>query len=328
MGHFFILPAAVFRAPALKTFFSAAGVAFLGLAFALKPDTYDLLAYLDYFEAPYLADIGFYLITVGLGKIGFAPSGILVFVQTLITATVLLNVRIVSIRRDFFPAFLLVFGSIFFILSSQNVLRQGLSVAIATLAYILLIKKIRGATIPLCLFFISLSVHFWTIILVALMVLELVLNSLDGHSKKNSQYLVLGFLCGLLSLFIIDGLGASDVYLDVNFAWEGGRTSTLLKLSVYILMFGSLHFLAGDIFRSNAFFKRIYSVRVLIFGFSLPLAVYGEIFSRMQVFFYSFESLLLVWLYCSGKSKANVALVIFAVSYAFAPNALNILNGM
>jgi EpsG family len=326
VAHLFVLPVTISRAPSIVKFCSLAGLLLIILALALKPNTYDLIAYLDYFSEPFPTDIGFYFLSSVLVSIGLAPVGILLLFQLLIAFILYLVVVVAAPKKDLGLSLFLVFGSLFFILASQNILRQGLSVCLAMLAYVVLLKNNKRFLTSSCLVFISLTIHIWTIILLLLMALEFLLNSFGKNSLKQLYCFSFGLLLGLVSLFIVGKLGASEIYLDANFSWEGNRTSSMAKLAIYAAIFFTTHYLVGNLFNLEGFLKRIYSMRILIFSFSLPLAIYGEVFSRIQVFFYAFEALILIWLYFLNKSRAKFALIFIAIAYAFAPNALNILT--
>lgn len=308
--------------------FLVSGLVIIGFVLFLKPNTYDLIAYLDFFNQPFPTDIGFYNAVLLMNYFGFTENFTLLIFQSAILTALLFVLYVVIEDTKFSSNLFLVCCSLFFILATQNILRQGISVSFALLAYSFFIRKSGWRSARYALMLISISFHFWTIILCGLFLIEFFLRFVKRRIYFRSGFwaeFIIGSFLGFMALFFISTLNVSEVYIDSAYEWEGNRTSVLLRAIAYSTVFYAIHFIIHNLYINNPY-RCFYSLRVLIFSFTLPLVFHPEVFSRIQVFYIAVELIIFSTLYYSCSVKKRVAFLVLLASYSFAPNAWNILT--
>lgn len=135
-----------------------------------------------------------------------------------------------------------------------------------------------------------------------------------------------GMLIGLVAMTLVNYVGASENYLNGHSDWEVNRVSVYLKIVPYGVMFLIINFLIAREFSQNLFLKRIYLIRCMIFGFSFPFLIYAEIFSRIIVFFYAIELLMMISMIHLNSYRVKLAFVTIFSAYAIAINVWNIIS--
>jgi hypothetical protein len=240
----------------------------------------------------------------------------------------------------------LILGSVFFILGSQNTLRQFLSLSIVVLA--MSMCSSRRYVICFLLIVLSALFHKWGPILglfgVMLIVLGKITEIIPFIQKRKifSLYAneILSFFLGISVVILIKGIAVLGLFnSDLPFLPDlkpflilqdqfqaAERLSASVKLSAIIIIFLISEVVLGRCPRHPEGVN-IRSLRRRMFFFVCPLVVYPEIFSRVVVFYWAIETVFLVWAFSSDRFRTRLSAGIVFCSYGFAPNAINVLIG-
>lgn len=307
-----------------RSSYAFVGILIISYILLFKPLTYDLPVYINFFENPYPTDIGFNFITNLLIRVGFAANGALVVCQFLIFFLILLGCYSESYKNNFLLVVLVILGSVFFIIASQNIIRQGISISLAIIGCNQLFKKNNINIFNSVFFAFSILIHFWTIIFVIIILICFFYNNFMKIKYLNNFFC--GMLIGLVAMTLVNYVGASENYLNGHSDWEVNRVSVYLKIVPYGVMFLIINFLIAREFSQNLFLKRIYLIRCMIFGFSFPFLIYAEIFSRIIVFFYAIELLMMISMIHLNSYRVKLAFVTIFSAYAIAINVWNIIS--
>ena len=238
----------------------------------------------------------------------------------------------------------IILGSIFFLIGSQNSLRQFLAISIVLLAVSVL--QTRRYLVSAVLILLSAAFHrfapFIGIIAVFLVILGNLPGIRDGQSKLSAVSITradgLALVAGLVIVFVCKAILVFDfIYLlDMPLISELRtyifgefdsieRLSLPIKLIVIIALFFLSELLIGTTDGSG--FVNIRCLRRRVLVFSLPFAIFPEIFSRMLILYWAVEVLFLIWAFSSSHVRIRAAAVLIFVCYGVAPNGLNILVG-
>jgi hypothetical protein len=238
-----------------------------------------------------------------------------------------------------------ILGSVFFILGSQNVLRQFLGVSIVVLALSMLTSRHYITCMVLVL--LSGAFHKWAPILGLLGVFLTVIGNVGTRdysiqpaspihwSLAEMISLAAGIatilLIKLIMVFgiyhmpipLVDDLKSYVIRADEFESLE--RISSFIKAGAIFVIFSSSELFLGKISRSDGTNIRLLRRRLLIF--LIPFLIYPEIFSRLIVLYWAMETIFVVWALNSEKLRSRLAGATVFVAYGFAPNAINVLIG-
>jgi hypothetical protein len=240
----------------------------------------------------------------------------------------------------------LILGSIFFFLGSQNTVRQFMGVAVGLGAAGCFIKKNYLASVTLIIF--SGLFHRWGPLLGAELVTLQLLTKFGsrnlghriggiGRAILVSDILALGLGMSTLALIsivatfpvtewdipLVDDLSQ---YLGNAEALRGqDRFSGLSKALVLTTLFFLTEWAGGSIRSVEA--GNIRSLRRATFLFTLPFAVYPEVFGRLLLLYWGVEMIFVLASMLSSERRSRLVGSIVFVSYGVAPNALNVLVG-
>ena len=255
-------------------------------------------------------------------------------------------------RALMLPIATMIAGSIFFLIGSQNAIRQFLGIAFLLSGFAFVQQKfyLRGAISGV----LAMSIHQWVILFAV--ILFLIRGILKGIKLSNQRWAipqatVVGFVTGCCFILTIKGVlvgqGSGLFGLFGLLDYLSAKTSYLSELTHYVRMdtsgnlgrsFGYQKVLAVGVvvlmseiiagLRTAEASQSVRLIRIACFALALPLVIYPEILSRYLFFYFGVEVLFLSWAVNSSVKRHQVAgLLVFSV-YALAPNAINILLGV
>lgn len=321
IGHALLLPSVI--GPRSRFVFSASSFFVLAFVYYNKGYSYDLHWYLEYFEDPWRLEIGFYTITTFLSKsLLLSPGLILLFWQISIFICLYISSRLICNR---FIAIPFILASLFYILASQNAIRQGVSLSIYLVA-VLYFMKHKSWTAYILISIVSLSMHRSAPIFIsASTVFMLLYARMEEHYAARLRFLLIGagVVFGLLLTFLL--YRYSPVYSDANYDWGSERTSSGLKLIAILISF----FISSALIRvQNLGYicRFLLEMRIGWLAILVPLSMAGEAFARVAYFYYLIEAILLIGLSSDRSYRNKLACCFLIASYGLAPNAINILT--
>ena len=242
-----------------------------------------------------------------------------------------------------------ILGSLFFMLGSQNVLRQFLGLIFVIVAICVLFE--RRFLWSLIATTLALSLHHWSIgfmaIFVVLMLAQSIFHRFLGSNSVLPNvfgYAMSGFAIGCIGIFVIKLLlmGALDkvspyvthtisAYSEINqyarmdFSSLSNRAGGFIKL----MLIGCTIIISEIILSTNSLSVRwdVRSYRLGFFGFMVPFGIYPEILSRMMLFYFAIELLYVCGAIVARERRVRVAGAVVFAGYSVAPNGVNILLG-
>jgi hypothetical protein len=208
-------------------------------------------------------------------------------------------------------------------MGSQNVLRQFIAITIVGYSFLSIYQgnKMR------CAIFMILSVlfHFGTVIFVAFS-----LSYFAFRKYRYSVSLPLFFFGGGLMALVLNVIYPELEYLITGFATGDERTGAPLKAVIYfLLIIFSFLIISRSIQVKELLVSVVLKLRFFLFFFSLPLVFLGldEFYSRVIFPLFFFDAILICRSFLRGASQLyNYSSAVLVASYAFAPNALNLLG--
>jgi hypothetical protein len=256
-----------------------------------------------------------------------------------------------SIARTILYCLPIVMGSVFFMIGSQNAVRQFLGMSVILLALSLFVK--RQYLVALILIVLATSLHHWSIVfgifcLVATIGIRFVTTT-SKHSSSISaflKYMTLGLTIGACAVVGIKLIISGSLNYIEMFQYFSANTSYFGELKQYGLMnmsellsrsgVGKKLILVGILFlvselilghtRSTNDFD-IRSFRVVTYSFLIPLSIYPELMSRVLLFYFGVEILFICWAVMREERRARLAGWIVLMGHGFALNSINVLIG-
>jgi hypothetical protein len=256
-----------------------------------------------------------------------------------------------SIARTILYCLPIVMGSVFFMIGSQNAVRQFLGMSVILLALSLFVK--RQYLVALILIVLATSLHHWSIVfgifcLVATIGIRFVTTT-SKHSSSISaflKYMTLGLTIGACAVVGIKLIISGSLNYIEMFQYFSANTSYFGELKQYGLMnmsellsrsgVGKKLILVGILFLvselilghtrcTNDFDIR--SFRVVTYSFLIPLSIYPELMSRVLLFYFGVEMLFICWAVMREERRARLASWIVLMGHGFALNSINVLIG-
>lgn len=227
-----------------------------------------------------------------------------------------------------------ILGSVFFLVGSQNSIRQFLMLACCMVFYVCL-KNRRYCFVAL-FGIAAMTIHKFGFIFVLILMWVMIVPQQIHHrllERKGSIYRT-GILVGLISgcvlavgikLAVWVGVQeiAQYVFLEDSEYWF--RTAALNKLALIMIYVMVVEVIAA---RSTSPIVDHYRyLRLTILSIVAPLVIYPEIFSRLLFLYFLIELFFIVFAITSGVRRYMVSALVIVSGYSFAPNALNILVG-
>jgi len=243
----------------------------------------------------------------------------------------------------------IVMGSVFYMVGSQNSIRQFLSISLIFLAFSLITKKRYIFSIVAVVG--AASIHNWALMFAVVsfpivLVLEKIrLNNIERHSCPFGQKSLglSGLVAGILVVITIETLlslpgneihyligdlrliSDLELYVSMDYSHQLGRISGLSKL----VLVGSL-VVISELILGNRVIRGefdIRSFRMTIFLFIIPLVIYPELLSRLMIFYLAAEMFFVIGNAMVSDTRAKMTSAVIFLTYAIAPNALTILAG-
>ena len=250
-----------------------------------------------------------------------------------------------SSAPDMLLVSILVLGSIFFLLGSQNTLRQFLAMSIVINGIVLAMSRRYFMAILVC--GLSALFHKWAPFLGALAIFIALAVNLELSPARNkgvvsfrpgkSDLLIFSLGCiamiifkaiGVFGLFTLD-LPIVDLFKHYLIAQEQHesleRVSGFTKAALLALLAIISEAVLGT--TDDANFNKARSLRRKVLMFILPLAVYPEIFSRLLIVYWMSELMFIVSALSSRETRIRISGAFVFCVYGIAPNAINVIIG-
>ena len=256
-----------------------------------------------------------------------------------------------SLRQTILYCLPITMGSVFFMIGSQNAVRQFLGMSVILLALSLLSR--RRYLIALIAIVLATSFHQWSSVfgffcLVATIGIRFVTTT-NKYSSSISVFLkniILGLTMGVCAVVGIKLIFSGSLNSIELFQYISGNTSYFGELKQYGLMSTSellsrsdpetklilvgMLFLISELIlgrtRSiNEFDVR--SFRVVTYSFLIPLSIYPELMSRVLFFYFGLEVLFICWTVMREERRARLAGWIVLMGHGVALNSINVLIG-
>ena len=275
--------------------------------------------------------------------------GIIGFVLLYISARLMVFTNSVSEKKiDWSPLLTgsVVLGSVFFLVGSQNSLRQFLAISVLILGISFLSSK-RFYAISIVLILLSGAFHKWVPVIGILIVVTSLIGKLDKIYMSNgnirpfrinkSEWLscLLGIALVLLGkAIIVYGLVHWNIPLIADLKPyvisaeqfdSSERVHALIKAIAIFVVVVCSEILLGN--TSTTGYMDLRGLRRRALALSLPFVIYPEIFSRLLMIYWAIEILFLVSSLSSRDLRIRAGAALIFLSYGIAPNALNILVG-
>ena len=322
----------------LQFFFSIIVFFPIALIYLVKEPTYDLVFYYKYFENAWTyLEPGFRFLVLILNKL-LAANSFLIHIAFQFISMLLIFYTSKKLFFDenqkkknfylFIPVTVITFYTLFYLLGSQNNLRQFIAFIISFIGFLYLLnnQKIKS----LLLFALSMTFHFASIFYFPLFFLIKIF--------KNQRLLIycISFFGGIL-IYSIMVMYLSDHYgvqFYMTFQDQAGFEKDRSGL-IKIILLSLIIFVTNFIFKSCKEFssesiKLLLTFRMTLFSYILIFAMTGlyELWSRIIFAFYFIDLLLISYIaFIKTTQKYRFSCVLIILSYAIAPNAKNILSG-
>ena len=259
-----------------------------------------------------------------------------------------------SITQTILYCLPIVMGSVFFMIGSQNAVRQFLGMSVILLALSLFFK--RQYLIALIAIVLATSLHHWSFVfgifcLVATIGIRFVATT-NQHSSSISAFLkhmALGLtigVCTVLSIKIIflgtlnfigifEHISANTIYFSelkqygvmdsTGLLSRAGAATKLILVGTLFLLSELIVGLTSPTRSTNNFDIRTF--RTVTFSFLIPLSIYPELMSRVLLFYFGVEIFFICWAVMREERRARFAGWIVFMGHGFAFNVINILIG-
>lgn len=328
----------------LKYFYIIFSCISIIIIYLLKEDTYDIIAYTQAVNYPFIFEIGYAILSYTI-HLFVQNERLTVLIIQLILSTLFFSLIFqIKNKKDFLNFIiyiLLIVSSLAFTLGVNNVLRQAFASIFIIWAFFLLHNKKYISSIFLV--FLSVLFHkssllFYLFILESSLIIEFFFKKkIYIPSKELKKYLSLGSIIFLQSFAIIIVLillylllihGFYSEYAKNTLGLENGTRKPLyIKVFFIIIVFLLSEYFLGNYKRINLFFEKIRFLRLSLLILLILLSFninFNELGSRVMYYYYVVELLFMLkaWEY---NYKWSTILVLFF--YGFALNALHILGG-
>jgi hypothetical protein len=250
-----------------------------------------------------------------------------------------------------------IFGSLFFLLGSQNALRQFLGMVFVVVGICAFFdRRFLWSLIATAL---ATLMHHWSLgfmaIFAGLMLGQNICQRFVGSNsvfRNLCKYFLSGLVLGCLGVFFIKSAlsGAvakvdwgilTDVvayvthnvvayseikqYVWMDFSHLPSRSGPITKLVLLGCAIILSEFILGSSSLPACWNVRGY--RVAVFSFLIPFGIYPEILSRLFIFYLAIELIYICMAIVSHERRARVAGTVVFAGYSVAPNGINILLG-
>lgn len=321
------------------------------LVYILKPETYDLPYYLNYFKSPHpyheplFYYLSFILSNVMNGKLTLTIISIFVLILILFSLKFL--------RKGLYWLFTvssvpLILSSIYFLLGSQNAIRQFISAVFLVFLFSILVSmknkseykhgilvNFLRSILALFLGLISVGFHLSGLLFLPII---LVLSYFSRYKIRmifriNS---LLVMIVGAMFSLTLYSFMSDSIYFSKEVDWGEERFGNFPKLILFNLYtsFGYLYIRKSfhKIFynmNSDAVLTYVNNFRFYYMLFITPFAfISGEMYPRLLFFFYAIDILWILLIYTKSQLRLShrIIISISIMMYGFLPNGINILT--
>ena len=240
---------------------------------------------------------------------------------------------------------ILVLGSIFFLLGSQNTLRQFLAMSIVINGIVLAMSRRYFMAILVC--GLSALFHKWAPFLGVLAIFIALSTNLEFSlardkgvvSFRPGKFDLLIFSLGCMAMIMIKAIGVFGLFtadlpligelkhylIDQDQYQSLERVSGLTKAALLVFLAIISEAVLGT--TDDANFNKARSLRRKVLMFILPLAVFPEIFSRLLIVYWASELIFMVGALTASRVRTRLAGALVFCAYGAAPNAINVVIG-
>jgi len=259
-----------------------------------------------------------------------------------------------SITQTTLYCFPVVMGSVFFMIGSQNAVRQFLGISVNLLALSLFTR--RRYLLSLIAIILATSFHNWSFVfaffcLAATIGIRLVAttnkhpSSISAFLKHMALGLTIG-VCTVLSIKIIfsgtlnfidifEQISANTIYFSeirqygvmdsTGLLSRSGAATKLILVGTLFLLSELIIGLTSPTRSTNDFDIRTF--RTVTFSFLIPLSIYPELMSRVLLFYFGVEIFFICWAVMREEKRARLAGWVVLMGHGFALNNINVLIG-
>ena len=311
----------------------------IALIYLKKAPSYDLVFYYKYFEAAWdFLELGFNYLILVLNKI-LAANSFLIHIAYQFISIILIFIASKKLFHEntlnkknlyyFVPVTVISVYTLFYLLGSQNAVRQYFAFIISFIGFIYLNNN-NKKLVSLLLFLISVSIHKMVVLYFPLYFLIKML--------KNQKLLIylLSFLGGFSLYMILITILSDNLIVKIYMTFHDDAQFQESRSGILKVLLISLSiFITTLIFRSCKEFqaeniKLLLKLRMALFFYVLIFAINGiyELWGRIIFVFYFMDLLLISHIaFKNTTQKYRFSCALIILSYAIAPNAKNILSG-
>ena len=248
----------------------------------------------------------------------------------------------------------IVMGSVFFMIGSQNVVRQFLGISFILLTLSLIFRgRYLLAIIGIIL---ATSFHRWSIVFGLFCIVATICIHLFTAADKHPLYvsavlknIALGLALGVCAVFSIKIIYSGSLNFQEIFQYVSANTSYVGELKMYgildstnllnrsgaavkLILVGILFLFSEIIVGPNSFTRSssdfdIRAFRAVTFSFLIPLSIYPELMSRVLLFYFGVEIIFILWAIMREEWRTRLAGWVVLVGHGFALNTINVLIG-
>ena len=252
----------------------------------------------------------------------------------------------------------LILGSIFFMLGSQNALRQFLGIVFVMIGIIMLLE--RRVFWFVIASVVAISFHQWSVVFTGIVFCLIAgkkicenLFQQDSIVWNLATYATVGVVLGCIGVVAvkavvggvleatIDGssLGpligklvhTTGIYSEVKqYVWiDSSELLSRMSATNKLVLLGGLITLSEIVLGKATLPTRwdIRGYRIGIYAFLVPFGLYPEILSRLVLFYLLVETLFICMAVLSNERRARIAGSLIFFAYGVAPNGVTILMG-
>ena len=277
--------------------------------------------YMSYMQNPWKLEYIFWKGTVLLKELFDRPDFSLFFWQLLIFIFSCSACGILTGGRKKYVIVVFVFMSLFYLLTSQNALRQGVSISILFFGFV--IYYIRQDIFVLILSVLtSYFLHKSGIIFALILI---VFYCIHVSFKSNIKLAFFGFITGVLIYLMANiYLPEDSVYLN-DIDWGDERTGSFFKFISILFLFVVSNIFIG-FGRLDERFEFIYRLRVFVLFVLFPLSIAHEFFARIAYFYYMIDMVFSIVGYVYlDKKRQKLGALLPIIAAGVAPNSINLL---
>lgn len=322
-----------------KFFFIVFSIAIFMVIYFLKPDTYDIPAYVASVDYPYYEPLFAFLMIIL--RPFLSSRNVILVIQFLIGLLTYISIRLYiksyKNKVNKFISVIFAFFSVAFTLGVNNGLRQYMASLIVFIAiWFFLNNKILYSLITFAFApFIHLSSYMFYILII--FIIYFAKKRYFFKKKRSSSLLDLSLNINLVRLLfliisivliillpIILSYTFYSGYLNRNIT--EGRMDFTIKYLPILLVFLLSEYYFGKLKKEDYIFSQLRIVRTFFIIFMFMFIFFNslnEMASRILGFYFTLEMFILSLSYVKGYKKGAL---IINLSYAFAINAINIIG--